>query len=577
MSKDSDVKAGSLSDEQLQDTMILDDLTVLSRHEDGEGQLEAQTHNFHDEAVEQDDSLGNIHTGDNDGRDDFQRDAETQGGVFASSLDIAKEEAAASARQEEAEGGKRESDETRDAELEAEAKDQGHPHGRDGEAHEPALTPPPAFPSPQQPSLADAAPAEPFILGHDVDAYLQEAEAEGEFPPTSATGNTDDETPVTEEVHINQGPEAESALSFTLNEDGTLTISEDDLLQGVTDADGDELSVTNISAPGQGALTDNGDGTWTFTPADDWSGELSLSYTVEDGHGGSVTNTADITVEAVADSASLSAQDVTVNYQTGTNDNLTGTANADTLAGGAGNDTVNGAAGDDTLYGDAGNGGATGVPLNISATLGDLDGSESLSVTLSGFPAGAQLSAGAQNDDGSWTLTQDQLSGLTMSVPEGSAAFHVTVNATSSEISGDQESVSTSFMVDFTGGNDTLTGGAGNDAMYGGAGNDSFVINGSNEGTDQFHGGAGTDTIRGAAGWSGDTFRVESGLANLDSIESIDGGSATDTILAGSGNDTLDFGNMTIANVERIDAGAGDDTVTGTSGADTIIGNAGND
>ncbi|MBI5120614.1 MAG: hypothetical protein HZA67_06385, partial [Rhodospirillales bacterium] len=128
-----------------------------------------------------------------------------------------------------------------------------------------------------------------------------------------------------------------------------------------------------------------------------------------------------------------------------------------------------------------------------------------------------------------------------------------------------------------TSGADTIIGNAGNDVLNGGAGNDSFVIEGTGAGTDQFHGGDGQDALKGAEGWSGDTFRVESGLANLDSIESIDGGSATDTILAGSGNDTLDFGNMTIANVERIDAGSGNDIVTGSDGTDSIFGNAGSD
>jgi len=47
----------------------------------------------------------------------------------------------------------------------------------------------------------------------------------------------------------------------------------------------------------------------------------------------------------------------------------------------------------------------TAISLDITATLNDVDGSESLSVTILGVPVGATLSAGVDNSDGSWTLT----------------------------------------------------------------------------------------------------------------------------------------------------------------------------
>ena len=39
------------------------------------------------------------------------------------------------------------------------------------------------------------------------------------------------------------------------------------------------------------------------------------------------------------------------------------------------------------------------VPLDISAQLGDLDGSEELTVTISGIPEGVTLSGGEKNSD----------------------------------------------------------------------------------------------------------------------------------------------------------------------------------
>ena len=62
------------------------------------------------------------------------------------------------------------------------------------------------------------------------------------------------------------------------------------------------------------------------------------------------------------------------------------------------------------------------------------DSSEILSITISGVPSGAVLSAGTDNGDGSWTLTPEQLSGLTITPPANSDAdFTLTVTATSQD------------------------------------------------------------------------------------------------------------------------------------------------
>ncbi|HBN51171.1 MAG TPA: hypothetical protein DD465_18805, partial [Thalassospira sp.] len=90
------------------------------------------------------------------------------------------------------------------------------------------------------------------------------------------------------------------------------------------------------------------------------------------------------------------------------------------------------------------------ISLDVSAALRDLDGGdETLSITISGVPDGAVLSAGTDNGDGTWSLTPDQLAGLTIT-PGGNynGSFDLSVTATSTEANGSTSSTSTSFTVD---------------------------------------------------------------------------------------------------------------------------------
>src|SRR5690606_3304573 len=75
------------------------------------------------------------------------------------------------------------------------------------------------------------------------------------------------------------------------------------------------------------------------------------------------------------------------------------------------------------------------IPLTIHADAAaeDLAG-EVVSLTISGVAAGASLSAGTDNGDGTWTLTPAQLDGLTITPPEDSGAdFTLQVTATAEE------------------------------------------------------------------------------------------------------------------------------------------------
>ena len=66
-------------------------------------------------------------------------------------------------------------------------------------------------------------------------------------------------------------------------EDGTFRITTEQLLANASDVDGDELFVRDLKlSSGQGSITDNGDGSWTFAPAKDWNGDSDFSYTISE-------------------------------------------------------------------------------------------------------------------------------------------------------------------------------------------------------------------------------------------------------------------------------------------------------
>ncbi|PTP78602.1 VCBS domain-containing protein [Vibrio splendidus] len=86
-------------------------------------------------------------------------------------------------------------------------------------------------------------------------------------------------------------------------EDQPVTIKASDLLTHASDVDSsDVLHVTNLQAT-HGSLTDNKDGTYTFTPDKDFNGEIRLTYDVVDGHGGSVSTQAKFDLIATPDNA----------------------------------------------------------------------------------------------------------------------------------------------------------------------------------------------------------------------------------------------------------------------------------
>jgi choice-of-anchor C domain-containing protein len=204
---------------------------------------------------------------------------------------------------------------------------------------------------------------------------------------------------------VNDAPDA-APDSTSTNEDTAVII---DVLANDTDPDiGATLTVGSIDgtaissgqtlAVSDGTVTLNANGTLTFTPDADFSGQATFDYDVSDGTTNAIypaTVTVDVTPVADAPLGSSSG------VSTGTEDS------------------------------------AISIPLN--AVLVDTDGSETLDITLSGFPAGATFNLGVA-DGANWLIEDSHtldLSTLTMTPPaDFNGSFDLTVEATATETSG---------------------------------------------------------------------------------------------------------------------------------------------
>ncbi|MGN7614112.1 calcium-binding protein, partial [Magnetococcales bacterium HHB-1] len=98
------------------------------------------------------------------------------------------------------------------------------------------------------------------------------------------------------------------------------------------------------------------------------------------------------------------------------------------------------------------------IALDLQSALMDKDGSETLSIIISGVPTAALLSAGERLDDGHWLLTKEHLHGLTLTPPENSDKdIQLQVTATATEQDGDAISTTATLQVAITGVADTPT------------------------------------------------------------------------------------------------------------------------
>jgi len=121
-------------------------------------------------------------------------------------------------------------------------------------------------------------------------------------------------------------------------------------------------------------------------------------------------------------------------------------------------------------------------------------------------------------------------------------------------------------LIEVTGGNDDLRGGAGNDSMFGNMGDDTLH---GGEGDDSLSGGQGQDNMMGGAG--SDTLSGGEGddkMQGQDGADVLHGGAGRDYAHGGSGNDQLDGD----AGADKLVGGRGSDTITGGAGDDHMWG-----
>ncbi|NUW72347.1 cadherin-like domain-containing protein [Vibrio mediterranei] len=121
---------------------------------------------------------------------------------------------------------------------------------------------------------------------------------------------------ITVTVHgTNDDPEVSSTVTLPPgNEDKPYIISSAALLANASDVDANDaghLSVSNLIAlkadgTSAGTITDNHNGSFTFTPELNYNGPVRFNYEVLDGHGGSVITSANSVLKPVSDNAQIS-------------------------------------------------------------------------------------------------------------------------------------------------------------------------------------------------------------------------------------------------------------------------------
>ncbi len=513
-------------------------------------------------------------------------------------------------------------------------------------------------------AVDDAATVDPgdtvdlFPLANDTDADGDEIVLTGVTAPegsgtvtigdeglvqfTPADGVTGDVI-LTYTISDGQGGTDEGQITVSVNEGNAPPVAVDDgvsvdagetvdifPLANDTDADGDEILLTGVTAPeGSGTVVIGPDGLVQFTPADGVTGDVVLSYTISDGQGGTDDGLITVTVnagETPANSAPVAVDDeafVTIPGETTRIDVLDNDSDPDgdairitsatALMGAV---VIN----DDGTLSYTPNDGAEG-PDTITYTItDDISGSDSATVslvirdgTVEGTDGDDLIDAGYDGDpNGDFIDNDDAI--LPGDTGDDDLIYGYGGNDTINAIDGDDEAYGGhgDDVVRGGMGNDTLFGQQGDDELFGGAGDDTVIGGVGNDdltggsGDDVLNGGQGNDSILGgsgadtAYGGQGDDYidtRDPSGEGAFDNPypgfgapdafpdndrDSVVGGAGNDTIFTGDDRDTIaagggdDFVDAGIDN-DIVWAGNGNDTVIGAEGEDIIYGGLGND
>ena len=321
-------------------------------------------------------------------------------------------------------------------------------------------------------------------------------------------------------TNVNDAPVATDD-TFTGDEDAAII---GNVLTNDTDADGDALTATagTYATAEGGSVTIAEDGTFTYTPAENFNGQDSFTYEVTDG-AESDTGTVTLTVNPVNDAP---------------------VANDDTFTGS-----------EDSM-----------IAGNVLTNDADIDG-DALAVVSGTFATNHGVVTIEENGMFSYTPDSGYVGedSFTYEVTDGNGGMDTALVTLTLEDSGTPNYITGTNgrntlhgtdgddVIDGLGGRDTLYGYDGDDVLYGGSGTDRLY---GGNGEDDLYGGSGTDRLYGG---NGDDF--------------LDGGSGRDLLHGDAGNDTLYGGSGN----DDLSGGTGDDTLFGGTGRDWLEGGSGDD
>ncbi len=386
---------------------------------------------------------------------------------------------------------------------------------------------------------------------------------------------------------LNDGPAIGGAISVTVTEDAASFSV--DLLEGGSDPDAsDVLNADNLAlvSGDNSGITVNGNNL-TVDPAAynhlavGESEVIKYSYNIIDGHGGSVAQTATITITGVNDGPAISTLDSS--NATPENASANGVITIDgtfsdvdmtdvhTVAVNWGDDSTTEFIAVDQIA-DTFSGShvyASGGIFTITVTVRDEHGGVSASRTTTAVITGVGLNNGELQIIGTdgrdyvfadkyygrirvWTRLHGQRGRSHYFDPAAVQSIRILALDGNDYVSLSRR-IDLPTFIDGGAGRDFLKGGSGDDVIHGGAGHD--FIKGGN-GDDVIDGGAGHDFIKGGNG---------------DDV--IDGGTGCDLILGEGGNDVIRGGDGN----DQIFGGSGDDIILGDAGRDLIFGGSGRD
>jgi Ca2+-binding RTX toxin-like protein len=353
-----------------------------------------------------------------------------------------------------------------------------------------------------------------------------------------------------------------------MDEDGSMLITEAGLLSRVYASADAPLFVTGLRlTEGSGVVTSNGDGTWTFTPAADWNGNVALSYRISDGETSSAANAA-LTVNPVNDAPVIAVNDVLLV------DDLTAQSLAGSLSA---TDVDNDAA--DLLY-TITQGPVSGVLLLDGVEITDFSQPVFTQADIDGGRVTFRFDTPQPGDE--FRVIEDD--SFVFSVDDGSLRTAETtfgIRNSAVQIWGTNEADDLTSAADFSregvtfhvfgfDGNDTMRGGAGSDTLDGGGhayashtpwlytqeGGDTVDYGASTAAVDidltraaQIGGHAEGDVLIGVENVIGSGFNdtivgdaASNLLVGLDGDDTLSGGAGYDTLRGGAGADLIDGG-----------------------------------